>query len=79
MFFRASVAYSPVISGTPVLSVTSVPQKLALQTEEFNDAFKAHLQPVTDILHPVERLRILKFPETRLIQYDCGMVFVVFL
>ena len=67
-----SLAYAPVMTSTPVLNVANMP----LAVFEKKDLLEKQLMPVmkrvSEVLHPVERLRVLKFPETRLIQYDCG-------
>ena len=37
------------------------------------EMFSTHLSPAATLLHPVATRRCFQFPETRLIQYDCGM------
>lgn len=37
------------------------------------EMFCTHLSPAATLLHPVATRRCFQFPETRLIQYDCGV------
>ncbi|XP_055328559.1 helicase domino-like isoform X2 [Paramacrobiotus metropolitanus] len=69
---RASVAFAPVLTNTPVLSVSSLNQRSSGSVCRNQAILEPALITALEPLHPVERLRILKFPETRLIQYDCG-------
>ncbi|OQV25233.1 Helicase ssl-1 [Hypsibius exemplaris] len=69
---HGSVAYDPVRMPPPVLAVHNMPSSFDQKTAAWQDLLRPALEEVSERLHPVERLRVMKFPETRLIQYDCG-------
>jgi hypothetical protein len=65
----------PVLAPSPMLVVHNMPSSVTGRMNIVKETLMPVLREVSEILHPVERLRIMKFPETRLIQYDCGACF----
>ncbi|GAV04070.1 hypothetical protein RvY_14407-2 [Ramazzottius varieornatus] len=67
-----SLAYAPVMTSPPILRVSNMPRRVLEKMDFLEKQLMPIVKHVSEVLHPVQRLRVLKFPETRLIQYDCG-------
>ena len=64
----------PPTTAPPITMCTHHPSpSRVLHEERRMQALSQELSPRADFLHPIATSTCFQFPETRLIQYDCGM------
>eukprot|EP00118_Oscarella_pearsei_P012688 m.95532 g.95532 ORF g.95532 m.95532 type:complete len:1744 (+) comp36853_c0_seq1:131-5362(+) len=65
--------YIPPVTGAPVhLHASHVAPSMARNEAIFKAQLEKEISSAPDLLHPIEISSRMQFPETRLIQYDCG-------
>ena len=69
---RFTIAVPPTTAPQISLHCHHPPPSHALRETELADAISRHLSPASSLLHTAATAASLQFPETRLIQYDCG-------
>ncbi|CAI8023442.1 Helicase domino [Geodia barretti] len=69
---RFTIAVPPTTAPQISLHCHHPPPSHALREMELADAISRHLSPASSLLHTAATAASLQFPETRLIQYDCG-------
>lgn len=62
-----------VITKVAEISISHPNPSTYQRMRTMEETFTTHLSPTATFLHPVATRRCFQFPETRLIQYDCGM------
>jgi superfamily II DNA/RNA helicase len=69
---RFTIALPPATVPQISLHCHHPPPSHTLRETEVADAISRHLSPASSLLHTAATAASLQFPETRLIQYDCG-------
>ena len=75
---RFTIVVPPVTAPQITLHSHHPPPSHVLRETELTGAINHHLSSPSSLLHPAATAAALQFPETRLIQYDCGETLSVF-
>lgn len=65
-------------SQIPLIATTSTPYTV-VKCDQLANAIECHVERKADLLYPILTQSLLQFPETRLVQYDCGRLLFMLL
>lgn len=78
--FNRYVVYVPSVHAPePEIQVWNPPPSTYWGRKEEKQIFVKDLLEPTTILHPIVSAMVTQFPDPRLIQYDCGNIFLIYL